>query len=69
MLGAPGWLSQLSVRLHFGSGHDPTVMGLSLVSGSVLSTDPAWDSLFLSLCLSLSPSAPLSCLCSLSHSL
>ena len=37
----------------FGSGHDPGVMDLSPTSGSVLSVEPAWDSL--SLPLSLSP--------------
>ena len=31
--------------LDFGSGHDPLVRGSSPVSGSVLSMEPAWDSL------------------------
>ena len=31
--------------LDFGSGHDPRVMGLSPMLGSVLSMKPAWDSL------------------------
>ena len=34
----------------FGSGHDPSVWGLSPVLGSELSVEPAWDSLSLSLC-------------------
>ena len=34
--GAPGWLSQLSATLDFGSGHDLRVMRLSSASGSVL---------------------------------
>ena len=38
--------------LDFSSGHDPRVMESSPVSGSLLSMEPAWDS--------LSPSAPLS---------
>ena len=37
----------------FGSGHDPRVVGLSPVSGSVLSVEPGWDSLSLSVSLSL----------------
>ena len=49
--GAPGCLT-----LDFGSGHDPSAMGLSLSSGSVLNTEPAYDS--------LSPSAHLPSLCS-----
>ena len=39
--GAPGWLSQLSIQLGFGSGHDLTVMGWSLVLGSMLSVESA----------------------------
>ena len=37
----------------FGSGHNPGVVGSSPVSGSVLSVEPAWDSL--SLCPSPTP--------------
>ena len=37
--------------LDLGSGHDLTVVGSSSASGSVLSVEPAWDS------LSSSPSA------------
>ena len=48
------WVVQLVERLtlDFGSGHDPRVTGLSPNLGSVLSVEPPWD--FLS--LSLSPS-------------
>ena len=48
------------LTLDFGSGHDPRVMGSSPMSGSMLSVEPAWDSLspihsfILSLSLSLS---------------
>ena len=38
------------LTLDFGSGHDLGVMGLSPVLGSMLSMEPAWDSLPLSLC-------------------
>ena len=41
-LGAPGWLSQLSIQLLiFCSGHDSRVVGSSFTSGSVLSMEPA----------------------------
>ena len=40
------------LTLDFGSGHDLRVMGLSLASGSMLSLEPAQDSL--SFCLPLS---------------
>ena len=40
--------------LDFGSGHDPRVTGLSPASGSVLSVEPSWESLSLSLSLALS---------------
>ena len=45
-----GWVAQLAEHptLDFASGHDPRVVGSSPVSGSVLSVEPAWDSLFLS---------------------
>ena len=36
--------------LDFGSVHDPRVMGSSPALGPVLSMEPAWDSLSLSLC-------------------
>ena len=52
--------------LDFGSGHGPGVMRSSPASGSMLNTDPAWDS------LSPFPFAPhlhLHCLLSLSLSL
>ena len=38
---APGWLSGLSVRLDFGSGHDLRVMGSSPALGSSLSAESA----------------------------
>ena len=41
VLGAPGWLSQLSVPLDFSSGHDLRVVGLSPMSGSMLGMEPA----------------------------
>ena len=46
------WVAQSVEHLTFGfgSGHDPRVVGLSPMSGYMLSTEPAWDSLFLSLC-------------------
>ena len=40
------------LTLDFGSGHDPRVMDQVTTSGSVLTVEPAWDSLSLSLCLS-----------------
>ena len=46
------WVAQ-SVEhptLDFDSGHDPRVMGSSPALGPVLSMEPAWDSLSLSLC-------------------
>ena len=60
-LGAPGWLSQLSVD--FSSGHDLRVMKLSPASGSALNMEPAWDA------FSLSSSAPSPSSHALSHSL
>ena len=36
--------------LDFGSGHDPRVVGSSPTLDSMLSMEPAWDSLSLSLC-------------------
>ena len=50
--GAPGWLSQLSVPLDFGLGHDLSIVRSSPALESVLGMEPAWDS------LSFSPSAP-----------
>ena len=51
--GAPEWLSRLSIRLHFGSGHDLRVPEFeSHVDLHNDSMEPAWDS------LSPSPSAP-----------
>ena len=50
--GAPGWLSQLSFWLDFGSCCDPRVLGSSPASSSVLSMETAL-ALSLSLCLSL----------------
>ena len=39
--GMPGWLSGLSIELiDFGSGHDPMVLGSSLVLASALGTEP-----------------------------
>ena len=55
-------VDHLNLTLDFGLGHDPRVMGLSPVSGSELSMEPAKDSLFLS-------SVPLPCSRSLSLSL
>ena len=43
------------LTLDFGSGHGPRVVGLSPMSGSMLSMQPAWDSLSLSLFLSALP--------------
>ena len=43
--------------LGFGSGHDPRVGGSSPTLASMLSVEPAWDS------LSLSLSAPPLCVC------
>ena len=47
------WVAQFVERqiLDFHSGHDPRDMGLSPVSGSMLSMEPAWDPLSLSLSL------------------
>ena len=50
--GVPWWLSRLSIWLYFSSGHDLTVMRSSPTLGSVLSVEPAWDSLSLPLCTS-----------------
>ena len=55
-LGAPGWLSHKASA--FGSGHDPSVLGLRPASGSLLSGKPA----------SPSPSPP-ACVPSLAASL
>ena len=51
VLGVPGWLSRLSVRLLiFGSGHDLTVHGIKPRIGLCAdSAEPARDSLFPSL--------------------
>ena len=64
---ASGWLSVERPTLNFGSDHDPRVMGLSPVSGSVLRVESACVSLSPSLSLplppfslSLPPSLPLS---------
>ena len=46
------------LTLHFGSGHDPRVMGSSPRSGSVLIMETVRDSLSLSLSLSLSALSP-----------
>ena len=72
MLSAPkerqlggAWVAQ-SVEhpaLDLGSGHDPGIVGSSPTSGSVLSVEPAWDS------LSLCPSTLLMHACALSLSL
>ena len=45
--------------LDFCSGHDPRIMGLSPTSGSLLSMEPPWDVLSLSIC----PSSPTCLLC------
>ena len=61
----PGWLSQLSnLALDFSSGHDLTVHGIE--PHTAVSTETAWNSL--SLCLSLSPTAPILLMSSLSLS-
>ena len=49
-LGAPGWLSQLSIWLRFSSGHDFRVVGLSPMLGTVHSEKSARDFLSSSLC-------------------
>ena len=56
------WVAQSvePMTLEFSSGNDPRVLGLSPTLGPMLSVEPAWDS------LSISPSAPLPCSCSLS---
>ena len=60
--GAPGWLSQLSILLtfDFGSGHDFTVREIKPCIGLCTESEkPTWDSLSLSLSLSLfSATAP-----------
>ena len=33
------------LTLNLGSGHDPRIVGLSPMLGSVLGVEPAWDSL------------------------
>ena len=38
--GTPGWLSQLSIQLLIGSGHDLKVVRLGPESGSMLGTKP-----------------------------
>ena len=50
------WVAQLvePLTLDLGSGHGPRVTGSSPSSGSVLSVEPAWDTLI----LSLSPPRP-----------
>lgn len=57
---APGWLNWLSVQLNFSSGHNLIVQGIKpgmgLCGGH---TEPAWDSLSLSLSPPLSLSLPL----------
>ena len=52
------WVAQLveCLAIDFGSGHDPRVVGSSPVLGSALNVEPAWDSLSLFLCPSLSRS-------------
>ena len=60
-MGAPGWLSGLSVRFDFSSGHDLTVHEFEPHIG--LCADPAetaWESLSLSLSLLLALSLSLS---------
>ena len=49
------WVPQLVERptLDFGSGRDPRVVGLGPVLGSVLSVEPVWN--FLSLSVPLCP--------------
>ena len=47
------------LTLGFSSGHDLNVVRLSLVSGSALDVEPAWDSLSPSLSLPLSPTQSL----------
>ena len=49
LLGAPEWLSWLSICL--GSGHDPRVLGSAPRLGSLLSEEPASSSLWCSPCL------------------
>ena len=67
-LGAPGWLSWLSIPLLiFVSGHDLTVMRLSPKWGSALSMEPTSNSLIPS--LSAPPSPCLSLFLSLTLSL
>ena len=50
------WVTQSVefLTLDFGSGRDPGMVELSPASGSILSIEPAWDSLFPLLRLSLS---------------
>ena len=72
-IGTPGWLSQLSVQLDLGSGHDLSVCGMEPHIGLCAdSADPAWNSLFPFLSalplLYLSPHLPLpTCTLSLSQ--
>ena len=50
-MGAPGWLSWPVVQPDFGSGHDLEVPETEpCITLCADSTDPAWDSLSLSLC-------------------
>ena len=59
------WVTELvkSLTLAFSSGHDPSVVGSSPTSGSLLSVEPAWDS------FSPSPCSPPQLMLSLSLSL
>ena len=59
--GAPGWLSQLSLTLHFGSGHDLMIPEFEPCMGLCTnSVGPVWDSVSFSLCPSLACSLYLS---------
>ena len=62
-----GWLSRLSIRLDFGSGHELKVMTLSPTAGSVMTAQPLLSLQNLSELLSLSLSLPLSLCPSLTH--
>ena len=64
--GAPGWLSRLSIRLDFGSGHDLTVREIEpRVKLYADSVEPAWDPVS----PSLSGPLPLTLACSLARAL
>ena len=54
-IGAPGWLSQLSVWLGFGAGHDLFREFKPHVGLCTHRIEPAWDSPSLPLCLYSSP--------------